>query len=75
MNAYTFYTNPSTFVPVVGDPRFVINYDVYESTTNIRPPWIIDYDQVTRLPTISTTIEALEGTYTLYIVAWFAYRP
>jgi len=44
VNAYTFNTNPSTFVPDAGDPRFVINYDVYESVTNARPPWIFDYD-------------------------------
>jgi hypothetical protein len=41
---YTFTMNPSTFPLTPGDPRFKINYDVYEINSNARPPWIKSYD-------------------------------
>ena len=41
---YTFVMNPNTIIAPTGDTRFIINYNVYESLTNVRPPWITGYD-------------------------------
>ena len=66
---------PSTVIPIPGDPRLVISYEVYLIGTTVRPSWLVDYIQATRKPVIYTTDETLEGLYTLYVTAWFAYRP
>jgi hypothetical protein len=54
----------------------VVEYDLVDlSSGSARPSWITNYDSASRVATIYATNEALEGTHTLTVVAWFAYRP
>ena len=44
IDPYSIIMNPTSVIPVVGDSRLVISYDVIESNTNTRPSWIKSYN-------------------------------